>query len=186
MSTDRRRYRKTFFAWMIFFGICFLALVGYVASIPYFSPELPQVELNDVQWQTYTNSKLGFAFDYPDAYNLETREDDDVALRLDGSNLIVISHLTQQQADSRGLWADHKPVEDIELDGRAGKKYDYNHFDIFAGVHTISYVVPYKQKFLAIEFRTRRASVFESLGIKPRYDRELNEVEKKMLASFRF
>ena len=68
-----------------------------------------------------------------------------------------------------------------------GKKYRYGHFDALFGVFTVSHVVPWREKYLALEFRTRRMSIYEDIGfIKTSVDRDLNRVELRMVESFRF
>lgn len=57
----------------------------------------------------------------------------------------------------------------IELDGRPGKKYVYDHRDGPFRARTIAYVIPYRDKYLGLEFQT---------------DRELYAVQLHILASF--
>jgi len=76
----------------------------------------------------------------------------------------------REKATASGLATDLK--KSIELAGKQGLKYVYNHYDAIFYMRTISYVVDYKDKYLGLEFRTD--------------NQELDEIQKKILSSLKF
>ena len=183
---DKRDREKGFpWFWITLVGLPLVGLV-VLAVLPTLRPDLPQIDANRTAWSRYTHEELGFSLDVPDAMNAE-QDSAGIVLSLDGSGLVFVSYISESEADDRGLWGGRESVGDTQLGGIAGRKYVYDHFDALAGVHTIAHVVPWRDKFLALEFRTRRTSLFEELGlIRVAEDRELNEAELRMLNSFRF
>ncbi|MGI9516949.1 MAG: hypothetical protein ACR2NP_07895 [Pirellulaceae bacterium] len=185
MNEDRKKEKG--FPWVIV-GLVSLPFIGLVAlaSLPLLRPDLPRVKADRVNWTRYTHAGLGVSLDVPESLHIE-ESSDNVSMSLDGSGLVFISWISENDADDRGLWGGRQPNGDTKLGGVAGKKYVYDHFDALAGVHTIAHVVPFRDKFLALEFRTRRITVFEELGlIRGTEDRDLNQAELRMLNSFRF
>ncbi|MEE8156043.1 MAG: hypothetical protein V3T53_13910 [Phycisphaerales bacterium] len=168
-------------------GLFFAMLIGFAVGTPYFRPELTTPGPEPVSWTTYVDDRLGFAVDLPSNFVADVGSDSSgVRFRLDGTSLVLIGWMDEAQADDHGLWADHDPVGDAELDGVAGKRYVYNHFDAITGVRTHATVIPYRGKFLSLSMRTRKASLLEDFGLKPREDPPPNAVQQRIAASFRF
>ena len=122
-----------------------------------------------VAWSDYEDAEAGFSFRYPDVYVVE-RHGGGVLFRHDGYPVLSISHITAEEADDRGLWADHEPVGEAELAGRSAQRYVYHHQDVFTTMRTVSYVVDHRGKYLGVEFRT---------GLEGH-----DEVQRRMLDSF--
>jgi hypothetical protein len=163
MSNERRKQRA-WPLWLFLPGGAVALLVGYVALNPLWYPDLPNIEIEQAIWTTYTHPDLKYSIDYPDAL-VVAQDGGEVTFSSHGTPIVWISHLTIAEADRRGRWADHEPVANIRMAGVAGKRYIYNHFDVGEGVETQAWVIPYAEKFLAFEFRTRRVSCLEELGL---------------------
>ncbi len=119
----------------------------------------PPLSMATVEWATYSNEQVGYTVQYPAAFTLQNSSNGrDLQLRHDGFPVIVINYTTRQEAEGRGLWADHEPVGDVELAGKTGKKYVYNHYDGPFYMRTHSYVIEHNDRFLAVEFRTKSNS----------------------------
>ena len=171
--------------WITLIGLPFAGLI-VLAMLPTLRPDMPRVDASRTTWSHYSHQELGFSLDVPDAMKIEEGSEG-IVLSVEGVGLVFVSFISESEADDRGLWGGRDPAANTQLGGVAGKKYVYDHFDALAGVHTIAYVVPWRDRFLALEFRTRRTSLFEELGlIHVSEDRELNEAELRMLESFRF
>ena len=69
------------------------------------------------------------------------------------------------------MWFGHAPANEIELGGKKGFKYTYDHYDGPFYSRTIAYVIAYRGKYLGLEFRT---------------DRDLDAIYQDILASFEF
>ncbi len=130
------------------------------------------------QWIAFTNDAIGYQLSYPD--NLR-REGDGAEVFFRGTSPIpfltflgpvpvVVRWETESEGLRRGTWFGSEPVADITLGGVAGKEYIYSHGDFFASARTVAYVIPYRGKYLGLEFRT---------------DGELDEDQQRILASFR-
>lgn len=120
----------------------------------------PPLSMSKVEWATYNNEQVGYTVQYPAAFTLQNSSNGrDLLLRHDGFPVIAINYTTRQEADSRGLWAGKEPAGDIELAGKAGEKYSYNHYDGPFYMRTFSYVIEHNDRFLAVEFRTKSDSV---------------------------
>lgn len=163
MNIERRKHRG--FPLLLFVpGAVVAMLAGYMALNPFWYPALPHVDLAQVTWKAYRHPDLRYVVDFPDAFAV-AQDGDEVTFTLDGSRIVWITLLTTEEADRRGRWAGHPPIADIELAGIAGKKYLYNHFDVGEGVETLAWVIPFEDKFLALEVRRRRVSCLEALGL---------------------
>jgi len=84
---------------------------------------------------------------------------------------ILVRYADEQEGKKRDLWFGHEPVEKINLAGRDGNKFIYSHHDGPFSTRTVSYVVAYQAKYLAVEFRASG---------------ELNEIQQQVLESFKF
>ena len=130
-----------------------LTLVALLCACRGTPPEAP--DASSVEWARYDNPVVGFSMEYPDSYAVDEEADGlGVIFRHDGYPVIAIRHVDERESDRRGLWGDHEPVDAIELAGRRGKRYDYNHSDGPFYMRTVSYVVAHRGKFLGVEFRT--------------------------------
>ena len=83
-----------------------------------------------------------------------------------------ISHVDEQEGRNRGLRVKHGAVGSIQISGRPGSQYRYDHYDGPFYMRTVSYVVPHREKFLGLEFRTHLE--------------QPDEVQRRILQSFRF
>jgi len=134
------------------------------------APDTPRA--GTFAWKTYRNERMGVTLEYPDAYKPDAWAPDvDVAFRLNGAPAIRLTLRTEEDALHHGLWAEHKPVAGVTFAGRAGKRYEYNHYDGPFGSPVLAFVIPHKGKYLALEFRTT--------------NKDLDEVQRRMLDSVR-
>lgn len=132
------------------------------------APDTPQA--GTFEWKSYRNERMGVSLEYPGAYEPdEWAAGADVAFRLKGAPAIRLTFRTEEDALHHGLWAEHQPVSDVTFAGRAGKRYEYNHYDGPFGSPVLAFVIPYKGKYLALEFRTTNT--------------ELDDVQRRMLES---
>ena len=116
----------------------------------------PNLSISEVEWKEYSNEKIGYFVSIPEVYTVQEWEDGSgVMFRLNGNQLMMLIRLgTKAEDKHRGIWYNHEPIKQIELAGISGEYYDYYHFDGPSGIHTRSYVIPYKKKNLGVEFRT--------------------------------
>lgn len=116
----------------------------------------PNLSISEVEWKEYSNEKIGYSVSIPKVYTVQEWEDGSgVMFRLNGNQLMMLIRLgTKAEDKHRGIWYNHEPIKQIELAGISGEYYDYYHFDGPSGIHTRSYVIPYKKKNLGVEFRT--------------------------------
>ena len=116
----------------------------------------PNLCISEVEWKEYSNEKIGYSVSIPEVYTVQEWEDGSgVMFRLNGNQLMMLIRLgTKAEDKHRGIWYNHEPIKQIELAGISGEYYDYYHFDGPSGIHTRSYVIPYKKKNLGVEFRT--------------------------------
>lgn len=130
----------------------------------------PNLSINEVKWKKYTNEKIGYSVSIPDSYLIdEWKDGSGFMFRLNGNQpMMLIRFGTEEEDKHRGIWYNHEPIKQIELAGISGEYYNYYHFDGPSGIHTRSYVIPYHNKNLGIEFRTI----------------EIGPVEEKILSSF--
>ncbi len=147
--------------------LCFALTLGCRSR----APENP--EISDVNWQTYSNANLNISLSYPDIYTVdEDRDAHGTLFRYGGHPVISLRFTDEHQGKSHGLWFGNRPEKSIELAGKQGLKYVYNHYDAIFYMRTISYVVDYNDKYLGLEFRTD--------------NQELDEIQKKILSSLKF
>ena len=147
--------------------LCFLFTLGCRSR----APENPEV--GDVNWKTYSNTNLNISLSYPDIYTVDEDQDAHGTLfRYGGHPVISLRCTDEHQGKKHGLWFGNQPEKSIELGGRRGLKYDYNHYDAIFYMRTISYVVDHQDEYLGLEFRTD--------------NEELDEIQRKILSSFKF
>lgn len=116
----------------------------------------PNLSISKVEWKEYSNEKIGYSVSIPEVYTVQEWEDGSgVIFRFNGNQPMMLIRLgTKAEDKHRGIWYNHEPIKQIELAGISGEYYDYYHFDGPSGIHTRSYVIPYKKKNLGVEFRT--------------------------------
>lgn len=152
---------------LLFFLFGLLVAIGCKSTPP------ESLDPKEVSWQNYSNSKIGVSLNYPDVYTInEDRDGDGVIFRHKGKSALLLRFMDEEESKHRGLWFGHKPQAEIELGGKKGFQYDYNHGDGPFFSRTVSYVVEYRDKYLGLEFRTDNT--------------DLDEVQQKVLSSFRF
>ena len=152
-----------------FFAAAALGVVLLLCTACIGSPATPAMA--ETGWATYSHSDLDWTLEYPDVYSTDDFDKgSSVAFRYDGPPAIRVSWLSEEEGRNRGLWFDHNPVGEITLGGLEGLRYSYIHTDGPFGSPTRSWVVPYRGKYLALEFRTENV--------------ELNDVQRRTLESF--
>jgi len=139
---------------------CFLFTLGCRSR----APENP--EISDVTWKMYSNKDMKVSLSYPDIYAVdEDRDAHGTLFRYGGHPVISLRFIDEHQGKNHGLWFGHQLEKSIELGGRRGLKYVYNHYDAIFYMRTISYVVDHQDEYLGLEFRTD--------------NEELDEISKK-------
>ena len=122
-----------------------------------------------LSWVDYTHSRAGYSLRLPTALRPD-EEGDSVFLRYNCRVPVLVRLTTEEDGRRYGAWFGHQAAGAITLDGMAGEKYTYVHWDGPFATHTIAYVVPVGDRFLGLEFRTAT---------------DLDPVQEKILASFR-
>ena len=145
-------------------GFSLIALLAGLLTAGCGGSPPPNPAASAVVWKTYSSSVVGYSLEYPNVYtSQEHHQGRDVLFRYDDYPVISISHVDDDDDDgrSRGLWVKHGAVRSIQLSGRQGKQYRYDHYDGPFYMSTMSYVVPHQKKFLGLEFRTNLEQVDE-------------------------
>lgn len=132
-------------------------------------PPLETQKPDALAWVSYTHPAIPYSLRYPDLFSVEEEKVGSVFFRYGCGVPVVVRFHDETEGRRRGAWFGHKPVEDIQLHGHAGKKYIYEHNDGPFSVRTVAYVVPFRDRYLGLEFRTPG---------------ELNEVQKRIFDSF--
>ena len=130
---------------------------------------LHSLNVDSLSWTEYTNREVRYSLRYPTVFTVDDDAADNVFLRYSGAPPVVVRFIDEEEGRRRGTWFGHNPVEDIQLASRSGKKYVCDHWDGPFRARTIAYVIPYRDKYLGLEFRT---------------DRELYPVQERILSSF--
>lgn len=126
------------------------------------------LRVDELTWVDYKNPVAAYRLQYPTVFGVDQEAGGTVLFRYCGVPALV-RFTDEAEGRRRGLWFGNEPVADITLAGHAGKKYLYTHYDGPFGVCTVAYVIPYRDKFIGVEFRTAG---------------ELGDVQERMLASF--
>lgn len=106
-------------------------------------------------WTVYVNERVGYHLKVPDICDVEEHDDGRTVLfRFRGAPIIAVNFVDEVEGDQRGLWTGHEPSGEVELAGRHGHRYRYDHYDGPFGMQTVSYVVPHRDRFLGVELRT--------------------------------
>jgi hypothetical protein len=132
---------------------------------------LDRLKTDELTWTTYMNTELGYTLSHPVIFKPEVYGDGNVLFRYRMGVPVLVRFTDEEDGRRRGAWFGHDPVEKVQLGDRSGQKFIYTHWDGPFGARTVSYVVQYKGKFLALEFRT---------------DGDLYQFQKRILDSFRF
>jgi len=112
-------------------------------------------DVSDDDWAVYVNDKVGYRINVPNICDVEEHHDGRTVLfRFRGAPIIAVNFVDEAEGDERGLWIGHEPSGEVELAGRSGHRYRYDHFDGPFGMRTVSYVIPHRDRFLGIELRT--------------------------------
>ena len=106
-----------------------------------------------LSWVDYTHSRAGYSLSLPTALRPE-EEGDSVLFRYNSGVPVLVRLTTREEAQHTGAWFGHDAAGAITLDGKAGEKFIYVHWDGPFAAHTIAYVVPVGDRFLGLEFRT--------------------------------
>jgi hypothetical protein len=115
----------------------------------------PSIDPDAVGWLTYTDTSLGISVPYPDIYRVESSDDGSyVAFRHRSFTPMIIRFVDEQDGRQRGLWFASKPAGESLLGGVPAQRYIYKHYDGPFGARMIAYVIPYKGKYLGMEFRS--------------------------------
>jgi hypothetical protein len=133
-------------------------------------PDPVEPETGTFEWATYENNTVGFSLEYPGVYVAETQEDGNAVLfRAERGVPVKVYWTTEAEAEGNGLWFGKTPIGEVTLAGVAGQLYEYAHCDGPLCSTMKSYVVPWRGRFLALEFRSSGP---------------LHEVNRHVLSSF--
>jgi len=124
---------------------------------------LEAIPQEDVHWKDYRNPAMGLALSYPDPYEIQ-RESGEFVFFLHGDRTAArLNFVTEREGRSRGLWFGNASTGDIQMAGRVGQRYDYTHWDGPFGDLTIAFVVPYRDRYLGLEFRSAVGPIEEAM-----------------------
>ncbi|MCH8957335.1 hypothetical protein IIA28_18780 [candidate division KSB1 bacterium] len=148
-------------------------LLGFILTLGCRSRAPENPEISDVNWKIYSNEDMKVSLSYPDIYTVdENRNAHGTLFRYGGHPVLSLRFTDEHQGKKHGLWFGHQPEKSIELGGRNGLKYVYNHYDAIFYMRTISYVVDHQDEYLGLEFRTD--------------NEELDEIQQRILNSLKF
>lgn len=128
----------------------------------------PSLDPAGHSWRTFV-SPLGFSIDYPDAYRVTDLGGGQPAFEYQGTIAARVVWVTEEEGRRRGLWFGAPLEREIDLGGRPGRLYQYDHGDGPFYSRTHAAVMPHRGRFLGIELRTD--------GV--------DEVGRRMIASLR-
>lgn len=134
---------------------CFLlgALALVFAGCQDRAPGLPPMDT--LTWKTFSNPVSGYRMEIPTVFSPQSGHGDrDTLFRYEGFPLLAVNFTDEAEARQRGLWATSDPVGTAEIAGRKAELYRYRHYDGPSFMTTVSYVVEYRGRYLAFEFRT--------------------------------
>lgn len=130
----------------------------------------PPMPPTDFEWTTWSNAAAGYALEIPDVYEPDVEDAGRaVFFRWDGTVPVKVYLSGAEAARNRGLWPGHEPTGEITLGGARGARYDYTHCDGPFCSRIASFVIEWRDEWLALEFRA---------------DGELHPVNRHILDSF--
>jgi len=133
-------------------------------------PDPPEPATGTFEWTTFENSAVGFELEVPDSYRPDVESGVHAVLfRSDTGVPVKVYWTTEAESRSRGLWFGEAPLGPTILAGREGLLYEYVHCDGPLCSRMKSYVIPFRSRHLALEFRSGG---------------ELHEVNRRILESF--
>jgi hypothetical protein len=93
------------------------------------SPPPAPLDFTQVQWENYTSPALDYSLSIPHAYTLNEYADGYFTIfRHKGSPAVRVNFTDAAEGKKRGLWFGHEAASEIELGGRKGFKYIYDHY----------------------------------------------------------
>lgn len=132
--------------------------------------EPPEPEAGSYEWTTYTNEAAGFTMEVPDVYGPYEQAGGRAVLFRWARDVPVKAYwTTATEAEHRGLWFGESPAGAATLGGLDGDRYEYTHCDGPVCSRMVSFVVPWRGRQLALEFRS---------------DGELNATNRRIQDSF--
>ena len=153
-------------------------------------------------WQTYTNSDLGYTINYPEEYILDFEHNTSAGVWWKVNNVkgfSILYHLEKSDG-SLATWFDNTPVGDITLGGISGKKFSYRYCDgPGCGPESVAYVIQYKGKLLGLvlsgdyEIDTNEQKIIDSfnkelskkdLGVRIEFNDQIFKYRRVRLAKF--
>ena len=129
------------------------AIVPVVAGCRQQAPRAPAE--GSFEWTTYANEAVGYKMEIPDVYRIDEEGGGDaVYFRWDGRVPVKVYLTDERNGRRKGLWPGEDPSGPIELGGRPGQLYEYDHWDGPFNSAIRAYVVPHEGKELGLEFRS--------------------------------
>jgi hypothetical protein len=115
----------------------------------------PHLAAGSFGWASYVDPAIGVSLWYPDVYAPQAASDGSyVPFRYGRFTPLIIRFVDEKDGKQRGLWFGSVPTGAIQVGGIVGQEYIYTHYDGPFGARMIACVVPWKGKYLGIEFRT--------------------------------
>ncbi len=161
---------KRFYAKRILIQAVSLGAVIVISGCQSPKTALENLNASDLTWATYTSDKLNYSIAYSTVLAPSGSEHGEVLFKYGWGVPVRVRFTNEAEGKKTGAWFGNEPTEKIKLNGRNGEKFIYEHYEGPFGARTVSYVIEYRGKFLGVEFRT---------------DGELNEIQQRMLDSFR-
>ncbi len=134
-------------------------------------PDPPAPTQGTFDWTSFRSAEVGFELEVPDDYRADVESGGHAVLfRAERGVPVKVYWTTEAASGDRGLWFDEDPVGPAMLAGREGQLYEYLHCDGLFCSRMKSYVIPFRDRLLALEFRSNG---------------DLHEVNRHILESFR-
>jgi len=133
------------------------------------SKPFQELQMNEVEWTVYQDPVLSYSLRYPTVLRPSPSPEGEVFFRYGWGVPVLVRFTDEAEGRKRGAWFGNAPVGKTSLAGHAGEKFIYEHSDFGSNARTVGYVIPYRGKFLALEFRAAN---------------ELSEVQQQILSSF--
>ena len=124
----------------------------------------------DLQWASYQHPVVGYSVAHPQGFEVDEDDGRNLLFRFEGQVPVLVRFTSEEEGRDRGAWFGSEAVADVELGGRSGHKYIYDHYDGPFRARTIAYVISHQDRWLGLEFRS---------------DGDLDPVQQKILESFK-